>query len=309
VTVIGLDPHPQQHTAAALDDQGSILQVETFSSDARGAEAFLAWSEALGEYRVAVEGPSQPFFAAWLAGFTANGVPVMAVPAQKVKERRGRRKTDPHDAVLIARVLQAEPEIPPFQPPRWLQPVQELARTRSHLAQTLQAHRMRLRAAQTPAVRTSLERIVQAIEEELAGLERLIHNAVRALAPELLQLVGVGPVIAGVLLAETQDIARFQTADRYASYCGAAPVPWESGASKHVRVNTSGNRRLNRAIHLIARTRLRTDPMTKELVMRKEREGKTHREAIRVLKVYIARELYQILKSIAPQHRSVPAFT
>ncbi len=71
-------------------------------------------------------------------------------------------------------------------------------------------------------------------------------------------LPGVGTVIAGLLLAEVGDIRRFRTKHHFASYCGAAPVPWESGASEHVRVNRGGNRRLNWAIHIIARTRLRS---------------------------------------------------
>ena len=112
------------------------------------------------------------------------------------------------------------------------------------------------------------------------------------MAPELMDLQGVGTVIAGVLLAEVGDIQRFRTKHQFASYCGAAPVPWESGASKHVRVNRGGNRRLNWAVHIVARTRLRVDPTSKALESRKEKEGKTHREAIRILKTYLARQLY-----------------
>ena len=98
--------------------------------------------------------------------------------------------------------------------------------------------------------------------------------------------------------AEVGDIQRFKTQHHFASYCGAAPVRRESGASKHVRVNRGGNRRLNWALHIIARTRLRIDETSQTLVARKEQEGKTHREAIRILKTYLARQLYRTMTEL-----------
>ena len=299
-TIIGMDPHPGHHAAAALDAEGGIQAEQEFINSPEGLETFLAWLQDLGTVQLAVEGPTQSFFADWLTRLLAEGIPIVAIPTQQVRERRGRRKTDRHDAVLVARALQAEPARPTLSPPVWLRPVQEITRTRRHLAKQLQANRMRLRAAQTSAVRVSLQRVVDALAAEVQDLERQIHQEVRAVAPELLQLPGVGAVIAGVLLAEAGDVRRFRTRHHFASYCGAAPVPWESGASKHVRVNRGGNRRLNWALHIIARTRLRIDAASQALVARKEQEGKTHREAIRILKTYLARQLYDVLMELLP---------
>jgi transposase len=309
ITIVGIDPHPQHHTVAALDAQGQVQGVEQFPNSPAGLEACLAWLEDLEEVRLAVEGPTQTFFALWLTRFLAEGLVVVPIPTQQVRERRGRRKTDPQDAVLIARVLQAEPDRPALTSPAWLRSLQELTRTRRHLAQQLQADRMRLRTAQTPAVQTSLERVVTTLAGEVQELEGQIQQQVQALAPQLLQLLGVGPVIAGVLLAEVGDIRRFRSQDHFASYCGAAPVPWESGASKHVRVNRGGNRRLNWALHIIARTRLRLDAASQALVARKKQEGKTHREAIRVLKTYLARQLYSVLlKLLSPESKHIATY-
>lgn len=298
--IVGIDPHPQQHTAAALDEQGKVTDVQTFPSDSEGVEAFMKWLEAFTDVQVAVEGPTQSFFAVWLGRLLAAELPVTPIPVQKVRERRGRRKTDPHDAELVARVLHAEPSLPPLRSPAWLRPVQELSRTRTHLARQLQANRMRLKAMQAPAVRATLEAVVAVLEAQIAELEQAIKRHVQAVAPHLLKLSGVGVVVAGTLLAEAGDMQRFRSPHHFASYCGSAPVPWESGASKHVRVNRGGNRRLNWALHIIARTRLRTDPASKALVDRKEQEGKTRREAIRVLKVNLARHLYKVLAHPGP---------
>ena len=301
-TVVGIDPHPGHHAAAALDSQGLVRDVREFPNDPRGLESFMSWVEDLGSVRLAVEGPTQTFFTLWLERCMDEGIEVVAIPTQQVIERRGHRKTDPHDAVLIARVLQSEPTRAVVSVPAWHRNMQELTRTRRHLAQQLQADRMRLRAMQTPAVQASLERIVNTLAQEVEALERQIDQLVQDVAPGLMKLPGVGPVIAGLLLAEVGDIGRFKTQHHFASYCGAAPVPRESGASKHARVNRGGNRRLNWAIHIIARTRLRIDEASKALVTRKEQEGKTHREAIRVLKTYLARQIYrEMTELLTPQ--------
>ena len=297
-TIIGIDPHPGHHAAAALDSRGQVRDVREFSNDSDGLEAFMSWARNLGCDRLAVEGPTQTFFTSWLKRCMGDGMDVVPIPTQQVVERRGHRKTDPHDAVLVARVLQAEPTRPVVSTPAWLRQMQELTRTRRHLAQQLQANRMRLRDIQTPVAKESLERVVDTLEREVDTLERQIDQLVQSVAPGLLELQGVGPVIAGLLLAEVGDIGRFKTQHHFASYCGAAPVPRESGASKHARVNRGGNRRLNWAIHIIARTRLRIDEASKALVTRKEQEGKTHREAMRVLKTYLARQIYREMKDM-----------
>lgn len=299
--VIGIDPHPQHHVAAALDDRGGVGELQTFPNSTAGLEAFLEWVHGFSNVQVAVEGPTQPFFASWLTRLLVEEVSVVAVSAQSVHQRRARRKTDAEDAVLVARVCQAEPSLPAVNPPPWLRPLQELTRTRSHLARQLQADRMRLRSIQSPIVQASLHEIVHALEAQVASLDQAIASQVKTLAPRLLKLAGVGTVIAGVLLAETGDILRFRTKHHFATYCGTAPVPWESGGSKRVRVNRSGNRRLNWALHLIARTRLRIDGATKALVARKEQEGKTHREALRVLKNHLALQLYGTLRDSLPR--------
>ena len=306
-TIIGIDPHPGHHAAATLNAQGEVQGVQEFPNSPEGLEAFVDGLEGLESVKLAVEGPTQAFFASWLTRLLAEGIPVVAIPTQQVRERRGRRKTDPHDAVLIARVLQTEPTRLALNPPAWLRPMQELTRTRRQLAQQLQADRMRLRAVRTPAVEASLQHVVDALAAEIQALERQIDQEVRAVAPALMDLQGVGIVIAGMLLAEVGDVQRFRNKHHFASYCGAAPVPWESGASKHVRVNRGGNRRLNWALHIIARTRLRIDATSQALVARKEKEGKTHREAIRILKTYLARQLYDVLIGLMAPRPSLAA--
>jgi transposase len=101
--------------------------------------------------------------------------------------------------------------------------------------------------------------------------------------------------VAGTLLAEVGHAQRFPSADHFASYCGAAPVERGSGQSSRMQINPGGNRRLNWALHIVALVRLRVEGRSKQFVERRISEGKTKRAALRLLKTYIAREIFKTI--------------
>jgi len=69
------------------------------------------------------------------------------------------------------------------------------------------------------------------------------------------------------------------------------------GLSIRYRLDRSGDRRLNRALHMILVTRRRAHPPTIAYIKRRTGEGKSSREAIRCLKRYLARSLYRLLEN------------
>jgi transposase len=87
------------------------------------------------------------------------------------------------------------------------------------------------------------------------------------------------------------DRCRFRHAGR------AAPIPASSGQTVQVRLNRSGDRQLNQALHLVVLTRLRYDPATRADAQRRRAEGKTNREIRRCLIRYVARQLYRLLEA------------
>lgn len=302
MTIIGVDPHPGHHAVAALEESGRPLAMSTFANSPQGLEECLTWLGQFPQPRLAVEGPTQPFFLTWLTRILAQGLTVVPVPPQLVsgaRRRQSRGKSDPQDSIHIAQALLAHPKLPPLCLPAWLLPLREMVRTRLALAGQLQATRKRWRAAREELVRGCLERLVQTLEQEVATLDKAIAQRVKAVAPRLLRVRGVGPVVAGVVLAEVGDPQRFAGEDALARYCGAAPLLWQSGNSSVVRVNPGGNRRLNWALHIVALTRTRIDPRTRDFFQRKVAQGKGQRGAFRILKTYIAREIYNELRSIA----------
>jgi transposase len=88
----------------------------------------------------------------------------------------------------------------------------------------------------------------------------------------------------------------FETDAQFARQAGVAPIPASSGLRTRHRLHRGGDRQLNRAIHVIAITRARTDPESCEYVRRRmEDDGKTKREASRCLKRQLARRIHKLL--------------
>jgi transposase len=120
--------------------------------------------------------------------------------------------------------------------------------------------------------------------------------------PALLAERGCGTVTAAILIGRTAGARRFPTDASFARHTGTAPIPASSGNTTRHRLHRGGDRQLNRAIHIIALCRARTDPATRAYLDRKAAEGKTKREAIRCLKRHLARDIWQILYAAEPAY-------
>src|SRR4051794_38544272 len=116
---------------------------------------------------------------------------------------------------------------------------------------------------------------------------------VRRHAPQLLAIPGVGILTAARLIAEIADIDRFRTDAQLAIYAGAAPLDASSGKQVRHRLNRTGNRQLNSALHVIALTQARIYAPAREYLQRRRSEGKTASEAIRALKRHLARMIFR----------------
>jgi transposase len=130
------------------------------------------------------------------------------------------------------------------------------------------------------------------------GMKRLVDT----LMPELLEVQGVGVVHAATLLAEAGDVRRFRSQHSFAMFAGCAPIERSSGGQQRRQLNTGGNRRLNRAFHMIVLVRLRYDEATRTYLDRKQRQGKTLRAALRCLKTHLARQLFRFMHDSINAH-------
>ena len=142
----------------------------------------------------------------------------------------------------------------------------------------------------------SLARRYLELHDEVADLYVMIEAIVTDLAPDLIACSGVGfNSAAQLLLTAGDNPERLKSEACFAALCGVSPVPASSGKTTRHRLNRGGDRAANSALHIIAIGRLRLDPKTKEYVARRTAQGHSKLEAIRCLKRYIAREVFNII--------------
>ena len=115
-------------------------------------------------------------------------------------------------------------------------------------------------------------------------------------------------ISAAGLIGHIGSTLNYRNADAFASHAGTAPVQCSSGKYQSVRLNTGGNRQLNRCLHNIANSQMHaTGHAGKVYYDRKRSEGKTHREAMRCLKRRLAAVVFRALKSASsPAAKSRP---
>jgi transposase len=164
--------------------------------------------------------------------------------------------------------------------------------------------RLRPRPGQSPqryatalALRAVARRVQQATNEA-ASLARELERLVAEHAPQLLALEGVGPISAAQVLVSWSHRGRLRTEAAFARLAGTPPIPASSGKIVRHRLDRGGDRRLNRALHTIVLTRQRTDPATQAYIARRNAEGKSQRDAVRLLKRYLARSLFRLLETM-----------
>jgi transposase len=148
--------------------------------------------------------------------------------------------------------------------------------------------------AATMASLSSLAHRVRSLDHEIAGLDALLTPLVAATAPGLLELVGVGPDTAATLLVTAGDNPeRLVSEAGWAHLCGVAPIEASSGKVTRHRLDRGGDRQANAALWRIVMVRLTYDPETKAYMERRMKEGRSKREVMRILKRYIAREVFR----------------
>jgi transposase len=166
---------------------------------------------------------------------------------------------------------------------------------------TLARRRLVRDASREHAIRhAEIRRLALALREasrQLADNSKQLHAVVADLAPGLMDHHGVGPVTAAQAVVSFSHPGRCRNDAAFAALAGTCPLPASSGRTVRHRLNRGGDRALNRAVHTIALTRMRSCPRTRAYVARRTAEGKTSREIRRCLKRYIARELYRTLTS------------
>jgi transposase len=336
--IIGVDPHKLSATIEVVNRHEQMLGSGRFTTDRAGYARMRNYAKNWPDRVWAVEGSNgtgRPLAQRLLE----DGERVVDVPAKLAARVRlfdtgHNRKTDAHDAHAVAavavrtktlRVLQLDGELEAL---RMLtdrrealtrRRVQTVDRLQALLAELLPGQakrdittaqaRVMLASVRPRDIAGKIRRRIAAEElAELIAVEAKIKKAtaelkaiVLARGSRLMDLHGVGPVVAARVLADVGDVTRFADRNRFASWTGTAPLDASSGEQNRHRLSRAGNRRMNHMIHIAAISQIRLDTEGRAYYLRKRAEGKKSLEAIRCLKRRISDAIYRQLLEDAQQ--------
>ena len=272
VALLGADDRFRHHTFS--NSQTGFTALSKWLRE-RGASDLHACLEATGTYGVALATHLHE------AGLTVSVVNPACIKAFAASELR-RTKTDRVDAAVIARFCRAM-QPAPWQPPApEVAALQALVRRRESLHQLRTQEHNRLAVPELPAaVRASLTRVLQALEDEMQRIERQIsdhidqHPGLREKRDLLASIPGIGPATAHTLLSEMAATS-FSSARQLAAYAGLVPQERQSGSSVQgkARLSKRGNARLRKGLYWPAIVAMRHNPVLAAFARRLREAGK-----------------------------------
>ena len=335
MVTFGIDAHKRSHTIVAVDEAGRKLgQMTTNATTTKEHLKILKWAAQFGSERTFAVEDCRHLSRRLEADMLAAGESIVRVPPKLMAHARDSARTygksDPIDALAVARAALREPDLPvarldgPSRQVRLLvdhrddlvaENTRHINRLRWHLheldpawdppAKSLGSLR---RLNEVAARLADLDGLVAEIAAELVDrittltkrvneLERRIATLVSGLAPTLLEIDGVGALTAAKIVGETAGVDRFKSKDAYARHNGTAPLPVWSGNKQRHRLSRTGNRQLNAAIHRIAVTQIRMNDDAKAYMLKRITSGNTKTEALRALKRRLSDVVYRQLQA------------
>jgi transposase len=319
--IIGMDPHKRSATIEVVDDRAAVLAAGRFGTDKAGYAEMLAAGRKFADRTWAVEGCNGigKHIAHRLVhdGETVVDVPPKLSAQVRVFATGNGRKTDPVDAHSVAMVALRSPGLVQLQVDEDLVVMGMLAGRRDELgrARTQAINRLHrlllelfpggaqrfLSAQQARAMiatikprdlpgkirrRLAVELISElgAIDKKIRAPQKELTGLVTARGPALLELHGIGASSAARLLADVGDIHRFAGRDKFASWNGTAPLDASSGNQERHRLSRAGNRRINRALHIMAVVQLRNQTKGRAYYDARKAGGMPSMMAMRALK-------------------------
>jgi transposase len=338
MVMLGIDAHKRSHTVVAVDEVGRELGTTTTHATTTEEHLELRrWAARFGPERTWAVEDCRHLSRRLEADLLAAGERIIRVPPKLMAHARDAArsygKSDPIDALAVARAALRHPDLPTAQldgPARELRLLvdhrEDLVNERTRCINRLRWHLHELDPTWDPTPRAlTRDRHLDAVAarlDQMTGLvariaiqitahireltiaertaEREITERVTAIAPNLLAVVGVGALTAAKIVAETADIRRFKHKDAFARHNGTAPLPVWSGNRVRHRLSRAGNRQLNCAIHRIAITQARCHPDAQAYLARRASLGNTPTQARRALKRRLSDTVYRALLADAP---------
>jgi transposase len=332
MVILGVDAHKRTHTVVAADELGRKLAEKTVATTSEGHLEALEWAAQWPERSWAIE-DCRHVTRRLESDLLVAGEAVVRVPTRLMAgARRGGRergKSDPIDALAVARAALREPGLPVARLDGEARELRLLVDHRDDLVTERTPTQSRLRwhlhelfpDLQIPPKALRRQHVLNSLETRLAGvegtvariarelvvrcreltiraneLEREISSIVRRLTPSLLAMAGCGVLSAAKIVGEVAGADRFRSRAAFARWNGTAPIPVWSGSPGPQRLNRGGNRQVNAALHRIGITQWRgVGSQGRAFVERRMQGGTTKTEALRLLRRRLSDEVLRRL--------------
>jgi transposase len=344
MVVLGIDAHKRNHTVVAVNETGRKLGERTIGTTTADHLTLLSWAEQFGTDRLWAVEDCRHLSRRLERDLLGAGERIVRVPPKLMAHirdsARSYGKSDPIDALAVARAALREPDLPAAQldgPAREVRLLashrDDLVAERTRVINRLRWHLHELDPSWQPAARSLwrpknltqtiarlscfdglVARLARTLVErcreltvQIHDLDRELEPLVARLAPTLLAVCGCATLTAAKIIGETADVNRFRSRHSYARHNGTAPVPVWSGNRHRHRLSRIGNRQLNAALHRIAITQAHYHPDAREFLQRRRTAGDTKAESIRVLKRRLSDVVYRALLADAVPPASTTA--
>src|SRR3954447_15480367 len=331
MVVVGADVHKRTHTFVAVDEVGRKLGEKVVEATTAGHRQAVRWARTqFGVELVWAIEDCRHLSARLERDLLSADQKVVRVPSKMMAYARAsartRGKSDPIDALAVARAFLREPDLPVASHDAISRELKLLVDRREDLVaqRTSTINRLLWRVHELDPARVpkpaSLDLakhrkllgdwlaaqpglVAELARDELADITRLteaintlakrIGERVRVIAPALLAMPGCGELTAAKIIGETAGVIRFKSEAAFARHSGVAPIPvWSGNTAGRVRMTRSGNRQLNAALHRIAVTQIRLDGLGQTYYRHRLAHGDSSSEALRCLKRRLARVVF-----------------
>lgn len=340
--MLGIDAHKRTHTVVAVDDLGRQLGVKTTTATTSADHLdLMRWADQFGAERTWAVEDCRHLSRRLERDMLAAGEQLLRVPPKLMARARDTARTygksDPIDALAVARAALREPGLPTAQldpaareirllvdhredliaertrhinrlrwhlheiDPAW-DPKKGAFITMKHLRQI--EERLSSQISVVGRISVSLVQRIRALTLDIRALESELDERTATLTPTLRSVYGVAAINAAKIIGEVAGIGRFHSRHAFARHNGTAPTPVWSGNRDRFRLSRAGNRQLNAAIHRVAVTQARSFTPARDYIEHRIHEGSTRSEAIRSLKRRLSDVVYRSLltDAVAANH-------
>jgi len=331
--MLGIDAHKRTHTVVAVDQLGRQLGTKTTNATTTADHlAIIRWADQFGDDRSWAVEDCRHLSRRLERDMLAAGERIVRVPPKLMARSRDSARTygksDPIDALAVARAALREPDLPTAHLDGESRELRLLVDHREDLVAERTRHINRLRwhlheidPSWDPDPRAlttfkhldiaagrlaGLDTVVARVAADLVGRIRRLTVDINELRAELesrtetsalhlRQIHGVGPLSSAKLIGEVAGAERFRSRHAFARHNGTAPTPVWSGNSDRHRLSRAGNRQINAAIHRVALTQARSHPDARAFLARRVEAGATKKEALRSLKRRLSDVIYRAM--------------